>query len=126
MTLIAQARAIAAAVEAACSAVKVVYPTPPSTVGVASIVVSPAPEFGTFDDGSFCGPDVSWELILVSAVTDFAASLEWFYARISELAAADTDTFIVDSWGQPELISLGSSGEGLAVRVRLAPQRLEI
>lgn len=124
MTLLAQAQAIAAAAEAACTEVGIVYPTPPATVETRSIVVSPAPEFGSFDDSSFCAPEVSWELILVAGSADFAASLEWFYARLGELAT--DDTLLVDSWSQPELISLGSTGEGLAVRVRLASRRLEL
>lgn len=124
MTLIAQALEIAAAVEAACTDVGIVYSTPPATVETRSVVVSPAPEFGTFADATFCAPDVSWELILVAGAADFAASLAWFYARIGELAA--DDTLIVESWTQPELISLGSSGEGLAVRARLAPRTLEL
>ena len=120
MSLSAQATEIAAAVEAACD-LELVYPAPPARVEAFTAVVSPAPEWGTFEGTTFCDADVSWEVILIAGMADFLASMDWFYARVTELAAsADVG---VESWSQPERINLGSS-EGLAVRVRLHPRSL--
>jgi hypothetical protein len=122
MSLLTQAAEIKTAVEAACTGLSIVYSSPPSTIEGYSATVSPAPEWGTFDGGTFCDPVVSWEVVLVTPVNDFGAAMDWFYERITELAAsADVG---VASWQQIERINLGS-GDGFAVRVSLDPRPLE-
>lgn len=121
-----QAASIAALLDQCGLDVDVVYPSPPANLDTKSAVVVPAPDWGSFDGATFCGPRVSWEIILVASITDFGAAMDWFFEQVSILAAVDE--LEVASWQQPELIQLGAGqgGEALAVRVQLAPRTLEI
>lgn len=121
MMLSEQAAQIAEVIKGVCD-VEIVYPSPPARVEMFTAVVSPAPEWGSFEGATFCGPNVNWEVILLAGLTDFAASMDWFYARVTEMAASPE--LGVRSWSQPERISTGSA-DALAVRVQLSPRTLE-
>lgn len=120
-----QAAAIATLIEQCGVDVDVVYPSPPANLDTKSAVVVPSPEWGTFTGGGFCGPLVSWQIILVASLSDFAAAMDWFYEQVTILAAVDE--LEVATWQQPERIALGAGvgGEALAVRIQLAPRPLE-
>lgn len=120
--------ALASHVKAATSEVSDVYPLPTVNVQSNTIIVSPAPEWGTWED-SFCDPEVAFELILVASSTDFRSSMVWFMDRLDELKTVfDSDPSIdgtcdglsIAGWSQPAIVSTGS-GDALAVRVRLNP-----
>lgn len=124
MTLLAIAEEIADEVRAACSELSIVYPVPTSSIELMSAVVMPAPEWGSFDDGTFCDPDVSFEVTFVAGTTDWPTSMRWLYDRLDELVAAES--IGVASWsGVQQIVRDKNGNEGLAVRVRLHPRTLK-
>jgi hypothetical protein len=110
--------------------VEAVYPMPVLNVQSQTVTVSPAPDWGAWEEASsFCDPEVSFELIMVASSSDFRSSMRWFMARLDELKTAfDADPSVggtcdgvsVAGWTQPAIVSTGS-GDALAVRVRLNP-----
>lgn len=118
----AQATEIAEIVQSTLTALSAVYASPPAQLETFCAVVAPAPDWGTYEGATFCGPRVSWEVLLVAGMNDFTAAMDWLYEQV-ELLAAVLD---IASWSQPELLDLGGGGSGIAVRVRLAPQTLEV
>lgn len=124
MSISAEAHAVADLVEAACTNLEVVYPAPPAHVEMFSAVVSPAPEWGSFDDAGFCDVDVSWEIILIAGITDFLASMDWFFDRVTELASSRA--LGVESWSQPERIQTDTTTQALAVRVQLTARTMDL
>lgn len=130
MTIEAFCDALAQHIDANLSELEVVYPTPTSNVQSQSVTVSPAPDWGSWDDtSSFCEPTLSYELILIASTSDFRSSMSWFMARLDELKTMfDADPYLgsacdgvsIAGWSQPAIVSTGS-GDALAVRVRLNP-----
>lgn len=124
MSISAQATELAGFVEAACTKLEVVYPAPPAHVEMYSAVVSPAPAWGSFEDAGFCDVDVSWEIILIAGTNDFLASMDWFFERVTELAASRD--LGVETWSQPERIQTDASTQALAVRVQLTARTMDL
>lgn len=129
MTIEAFCDALAAHLDAGLSDVEDVYPMPTVNVQSQTVTVSPAPDWGTWDESSFCDPTLSFELILVASTNDFRSSMRWFMARLDELKTVFDDDPYIDStcdgvsiagWSQPAIVSTGS-GDALAIRVQLNP-----
>lgn len=129
MTIEAFCDALAEHLENGMSDVVDVYPMPTLNVQSQTITVSPAPDWGAWEESSFCDPEISFELIMVASSSDFRESMRWFMARLDELRTVfDADPYIdstcdgisVAGWSQPAIVSTGS-GDALAVRVRLNP-----
>lgn len=117
-----QADDIAALLRTHCN-FTTVRPSIPAHVEVFSAIVSPAPEWGSFEDGTYCAPLVNWEVVIVAPFTDFRISMDWLYDRVLEMAAVDE--LAIQSWTQPERIDL-SGVDAIAVRVALAPFTIEL
>lgn len=130
MRLEAFCDALAVTIAGGLTDVEDVYPVPPVNIQTPSVTISPAPDWGEWDESaSFCDPVVSYELILIASSSDFRSSMSWFMARLDELKTVfDADPSVsgtcdgasIAGWSQPALVSTGS-GDALAVRVRLNP-----